>query len=124
MILDFRVATLADADSVADVYLCSRKELVACAPLAHSDQAVREWIRGHLIPAGRTTVAVVDDLVVGLLAVFETVPPVDLGRPARPASGVGRGAASARNPGPRPERAPAACSALHFSMQSAGPVFL
>ena len=69
MILDFRVATLADADSVADVYLCSRKELVACAPLAHSDQAVREWIRQHLIPAGRTTVAVVDDLVVGLLAV-------------------------------------------------------
>ncbi|HEU4371788.1 MAG TPA: hypothetical protein VFV05_26490 [Methylomirabilota bacterium] len=69
MILDFRAATLADADSVADVYLCSRKELVACAPLAHSDQAVREWIRQQLIPAGRTTVAVVDDLVVGLLAV-------------------------------------------------------
>jgi len=69
VILDFRVATLADADSVADVYLCSRKELVACAPLAHSDQAVREWIRQHLIPAGRTTVAVVDDLVVGLWAV-------------------------------------------------------
>ena len=31
MILHFRAATLADADSVADVYLCSRKELVACA---------------------------------------------------------------------------------------------
>jgi len=69
VILDFRAATVGDADSVADVYLRSRKELVACAPLVHSDDAVREWIRRHLIPAGHTTVAVVDDLVVGLLAV-------------------------------------------------------
>src|SRR5437870_12681943 len=60
---------LDDADPVADVYLRSRKELVACAPLVHSDEAVCEWIRRDLIPAGRTTVAVVDDLVVGLLAV-------------------------------------------------------
>ena len=67
--LDFRAATLRDADSVADVYLRSRKELVACAPLAHSDEAVRDWIRRHLIPAGSTTVAVVDGLVVGFLAV-------------------------------------------------------
>jgi GNAT superfamily N-acetyltransferase len=69
VILDFRPATVGDADSVADVYLRSRKELVPCAPLVHSDDAVREWIRRHLIPAGHTTVAVVDDLVVGLLAV-------------------------------------------------------
>lgn len=60
---------MADADSVADVYLRSRKELVACAPLVHSDEEVRGWIRRHLIPAGRTTVAVIDDQVVGLLAV-------------------------------------------------------
>jgi len=69
MIVDFRAATLGDADSVADVYLQSRTELVACAPLVHSNEAVREWIRQRLIPAGRTTVTVVDDLVVGLLAV-------------------------------------------------------
>lgn len=68
MILDFRRATPGDADCVADVYLRSRKELVACAPLAHSDQAVREWIWRHLIPEGHTTVAVVGDLVVGLMA--------------------------------------------------------
>ena len=54
---------------MADVYLRSRKELVACAPLVHSDEEVREWIRRHLIPAGRTTIAVIDDQVVGLLAV-------------------------------------------------------
>jgi len=67
--VDFRLATLGDADAVADVYLRSRKELVACAPLAHSDEDVRDWIRGRLIPAGRTTVAVVDGLIVGLVSV-------------------------------------------------------
>ena len=74
MILEFRPATLSDADSAANVYLRSRKELVACAPLVHSDEAVCEWIRRDLIPAGRITVAVVDDLVVGLLAVSKGPP--------------------------------------------------
>ena len=68
MILDIRAATIDDADFVADLYLRSRKELVACAPLVHSDDDVRDWIRRLLIPAGRTTVAVADGLVVGLLA--------------------------------------------------------
>lgn len=68
MILDFRTATLGDADSVAEVYLRSRKELVACAPLVHSDEGVRGWIR-RLIPGGRTTVVVADGQVIGLLAV-------------------------------------------------------
>jgi GNAT superfamily N-acetyltransferase len=66
---DLRQATLADADAVADVYLRSRKELVACAPLAHSDDDVREWIRTRLIPGGRTTVAVVEGQVVAILSV-------------------------------------------------------
>lgn len=69
MTVELRPATIGDADAVADVYLRSRKELVACAPLAHSDEDVRDWIRGRLIPAGRTTVAVVDGLVVGLVSV-------------------------------------------------------
>jgi GNAT superfamily N-acetyltransferase len=69
VILDFRAATPGDAHSVAEVYLRSRKELVACAPLVHSDQDVREWICRHLIPAGCSTLAVADDLVVGLMAV-------------------------------------------------------
>lgn len=64
-----RAATPDDADALAEVYLRSRKELVACAPLIHSDASVREWIRTRLIPAGQTTVAVVGDEVVGLMAV-------------------------------------------------------
>lgn len=69
MIPEFRAAMANDADSVAAVYLRSRKELVACAPLVHSDEDVRDWIRQHLIPAGRTTVAVADGRVIGFLAV-------------------------------------------------------
>ena len=69
MIVDVRAATVGDADAVADVYLRSRRELVACAPLVHSDEDVRDWIRRQLIPAGRTRVAVADGLVIGLLAV-------------------------------------------------------
>ena len=65
----YREATTGDADAVADVYLRSRKELVACAPLVHSDQAVREWIGRTLIPAGRTTAAAVDRAIVGFMAV-------------------------------------------------------
>jgi GNAT superfamily N-acetyltransferase len=42
---------------------------VAWAPLAHSDEAVRLWIRERLIPAGGTTVAVVDGQVIGFLSV-------------------------------------------------------
>jgi GNAT superfamily N-acetyltransferase len=66
---DLRKARLDDAEAVADVYLRSRKELVACAPLAHSDADVRDWIRQRLIPSGRVTVAVIGDDIVGLLAV-------------------------------------------------------
>ena len=58
-----------DAEALASVYLRSRRELVACAPLAHSDEEIGAWIRGRLIPAGRTTVALVGGEVVGLLAV-------------------------------------------------------
>ena len=69
MSLAFRRAAPADAAAVAEVYLRSRKELVACAPLVHSDESVRGWVRDRLIPAGRTTVAVVDEVIAGFLSV-------------------------------------------------------
>jgi len=67
--LDLRPAGPGDAGAVADVYLRSRKELVACAPLAHSDESVCDWVRERLVPDGRTTVAVVGGQVVGFLSV-------------------------------------------------------
>ncbi len=66
--ITIRVATVTDADSVADVYLRSRKDLVSCAPLVHSDDDVREWIRSRLLPAGRTKIVVADDRVIAFLA--------------------------------------------------------
>ena len=48
---DLRPATPDDAGAVAEVFLRSCKELVACAPLAHSDEDVRAWVREHLIAA-------------------------------------------------------------------------
>src|SRR5262245_61068076 len=70
--MELRPATLDDAAAVAEVYLRSRKELVACAPLAHSDDSVRRYIRQRLIPMGQTTVAVVAGEVVGFMAVSRT----------------------------------------------------
>src|SRR5262249_15813409 len=61
--------TAGDADVVAELYLRSRKELVAFASLAHSDDDVRAWVAGRLIPAGRTTVAVVDGAIAGFMSV-------------------------------------------------------
>jgi ribosomal protein S18 acetylase RimI-like enzyme len=68
-IADFRGALLSDADTIADVYLASRKAFVSYAPLAHSDDEVRGWISGVLIPSGGVTVAVVSAAVVGMLAI-------------------------------------------------------
>jgi GNAT superfamily N-acetyltransferase len=72
IIVDLRPAALGEAGRVADIYLRSRKELVACAPLAHSDEEIRDWIRQRLIPMARTTVAAVDGLVVGFRSVSRT----------------------------------------------------
>jgi GNAT superfamily N-acetyltransferase len=68
MNLELRLATPGDADVVATVLLRSRKELVACAPLVHSDESVRGFVRQRLIPAGRTTVAVTESGVIGFLS--------------------------------------------------------
>lgn len=67
----FRPATSADANAVSEVYLTSRKELVPFAPLVHADKAVRRWIRDHLIPAGRVTVAIQHVKVVGMMALSD-----------------------------------------------------
>ncbi len=64
----FRSATATDTDAVSEVYLMSRKELVPWVPLAHNDDAVRSWIRDHLIPSGQVTVVAQNSNVVGMMA--------------------------------------------------------
>jgi ribosomal protein S18 acetylase RimI-like enzyme len=64
-----RSASAADAAAVADVYLASRRAFLPYAPIAHSEVEVRDWIAATLIPSGGVTVAIVQDELVGLLAV-------------------------------------------------------
>jgi GNAT superfamily N-acetyltransferase len=68
--LDLRAATSGDANAMADVYLGSRRELVACAPLVHSP--TRPFALGSASassPPGARRFAVVEGRVIGLLAV-------------------------------------------------------
>ena len=69
-----RQATSSDASSVADVLLTSRKTFLPFAPLAHSDDEVRRWIAGVLIPSGGVTVAVIAAEVVGMMALSREGP--------------------------------------------------
>jgi len=55
-----RAATIDDADRVASLYISCRKRHVSCAPLAHSEEEIRHWIRHLLIP--RQRVLVVEEL--------------------------------------------------------------
>ena len=68
-----RSATAEDAESVAEVYLASRKAFLSFAPLKHSDQAVRRWVADRLIPLGGVIVAYdADESVVGMMALSRT----------------------------------------------------
>lgn len=63
-----RTATLADVTAVTAVYLASRKELLAFAPLAHTDASVHAWLRDILIPTGNVLVAEENSVIIGMMA--------------------------------------------------------
>jgi GNAT superfamily N-acetyltransferase len=64
----YRTARIDDAESVAEVYLASRKTHLSYAPLVHSDDDIRQWIREILIPTGCVTVAIQGRKIVGMMA--------------------------------------------------------
>jgi GNAT superfamily N-acetyltransferase len=66
-----RPATVADAGAVADVYLAARMAASPKVKWAHTEDEVRAWIRGHLIPHGGMTVAVDGLTLHGYIAVHE-----------------------------------------------------
>ncbi len=66
--ITLRAAASSDAADIADVYWRSRTELVACAPLTHTFEEVREWITDLLVPSGEVVVALIADRLVGLSA--------------------------------------------------------
>jgi RimJ/RimL family protein N-acetyltransferase len=64
-----RPATIEDADEVADLYIGSRRRHVTFAPPAHSDDAMRRWIRHVLIPRGGVLVLEDKGRIVAMMAV-------------------------------------------------------
>jgi hypothetical protein len=66
-----RAATQADTPGVSRVYLASRHRFLPYAPLAHSDDAVRQWIATTVIPSGGVCVAVVAGEIVGMMALSD-----------------------------------------------------
>ncbi|HEY9621527.1 MAG TPA: GNAT family N-acetyltransferase [Crinalium sp.] len=69
---NFRSATPSDTDAIAQVYLSSRRAFVSFAAIAHSKEAVYEWIRDTLIPGSQVTVVERDNGVVGMMALSTT----------------------------------------------------
>lgn len=63
-----RPATPADAAEIAQLYLCSRRHFLPYAPLAHSDEEVKHWIREHLLPSAQVTVAQEGGELLGFIA--------------------------------------------------------
>ncbi|MBF2027685.1 MAG: hypothetical protein IGS48_13110 [Oscillatoriales cyanobacterium C42_A2020_001] len=71
-ILSFHPATQSDADAIAQVYLSSRRAFVSFAAIAHSEEAVHQWIRDILIPESQVTVVERDNRIVGMMALSTT----------------------------------------------------
>jgi GNAT superfamily N-acetyltransferase len=69
-----RPATPADAEEIAALYLASRKTFLPYAPLAHTDEEVREFFTKTLVPSGRVTVAATADGLAGMVAISRDNP--------------------------------------------------
>jgi ribosomal protein S18 acetylase RimI-like enzyme len=63
-----RRATDADAAAVADVWIRSFSAALPAVRRAHTDDEVRGWVRGHVVPDLETWVADAGGEVVGFLA--------------------------------------------------------
>ncbi|EPJ45927.1 MAG: hypothetical protein OFPI_35910 [Osedax symbiont Rs2] len=64
-----RTATSADAKNVAQILISSRKAFLPYAPSPHTDAEIRSWVETCLLVDCDVTVAVVDNISVGVLAV-------------------------------------------------------
>jgi RimJ/RimL family protein N-acetyltransferase len=67
-----RSATTEDAADVVRVLRASRLRFMPYAPPAHSETDDLSWARDSLIPLGGVTVALVNDEIIGVLAVKST----------------------------------------------------
>ncbi len=63
-----RNATAKDIDAITNVYLRSRKELVAFAPLKHTDESVLQWIGNVLLTKEQVIVAQERGIIIGMMS--------------------------------------------------------
>lgn len=68
MLIQLRPARVADAAAICEVYLTSRKVTQPYTRLVHSDAEVLQWIGEELIPREEVSVAEVDGVIVGMMA--------------------------------------------------------
>lgn len=66
--LALRAARPDDAAAIAAVIVRSRAAFVPYAPSPHDAESTQRWVEGVLVPNGGVTVAVVEGVVVGVLA--------------------------------------------------------
>ena len=67
-----RPAQASDATAIVEILVSTRKAFMAYAPLAHSCDAMLEWVSTHLISSGGVTVAEQAGELVGVLATSST----------------------------------------------------
>jgi GNAT superfamily N-acetyltransferase len=65
-----RNATIKDVNSIANVYLRSRKELVTFAPLIHTDESIHQWIRNILLTEEQVIVAEEKGIIIGMMSLI------------------------------------------------------
>lgn len=68
LMIDIRRAGLADAASVADLFLASFRTALPTVRRVHSDEQVRTWIRDHVLAETETWVALEADQIVGMVS--------------------------------------------------------
>ena len=67
MAAELRLATPDDADAIAEVFTASRR-LLDFLPQLHTPEEDRGFIRGHIMPRYRVTVAIRDGGIIGFLS--------------------------------------------------------
>jgi GNAT superfamily N-acetyltransferase len=67
-VITLRRALARDAQAVADVYLASFRAALPSVRLAHTDDEVRAWIGGHVIPSLETWVVEDEGEIVAMMA--------------------------------------------------------
>lgn len=64
-----RSTTAADALEIADLFLDARREALPYVPVLHSDGETRDWISDVVMVRSNMWVVVLDDKIVGFLAI-------------------------------------------------------